>query len=127
MIDCWTKLPEERPSFTDVVSTVSNYAELVAGYLDISCYNPFESMYTSIGSDTGATGSSGNYRDTIASSASTEQLVHNGSNINLEDRDKKKQRVLSISSACASPQASSPTLKFSEPSTPSSAGIEIRI
>ena len=127
MMNCWTKLPDERPSFCDVVSTISDYTELVAGYLDISCYNPFESTYTSIGSNTAATESLDNDRDTIANSASTEQLVHNTDSGN----DTKKQRALSKSSPCASPQAS-PTLKFSklmdeEPSTASSAGIEIRI
>ena len=127
MMNCWIKLPDERPSFRDVVSTISDYTELIAGYLDISCYNPFESTYTSIGSNTAATESLDNDRDTIANSVSTEQLVHDTDSGN----DTKKQRALSKSSPCASPQASS-TLKFNkltdeEPSTASSAGIEIRI
>lgn len=129
---CWEKSPDERPSFADVVSAISSYTELVAGYVDLSGYNPFESTYTLLGNYTlsGANASSDSDRDTIADSTSTEQLVHNvesGNDINLEDHDKKKQRALSRSSTCASPQVSSPTLKFSEPSTPSNAGIEIQI
>ena len=134
MMNCWAKLPDERPSFSDIVSTISSYTELVAGYLDISCYNPFESIYASIDSDATATGSSDNDRDTIANSASTEQLVHNadsGNNINSDNSDRKKQRALSKSSSCASPQAS-PMRRFSklkdeEPSTASNACVEIQV
>ena len=131
MMKCWEKSPDERPSFADVVSAVSSYTELVAGYIDLSGYNPFESTYTLLGSYTlsGANASSDSDRETKANSASTEQLVQNvesGNDINLEDRDKKKQKALSRSSMCASPQASSPTLKFSASSTPSSTGIQIQ-
>ena len=122
MMKCWERLPDERPSFADVVSTVSSYTELVAGYIDLSGYNPFESTYTLLGSYTlsGANASSDSDRETIANSASTEQLVQNvesGNDINLEDHDKK---ALSRSSMCASPPASSPTLKFSVSCIPSS-------
>ena len=123
MMNCWSKLPDERLPFSNVVLTLSNYTELIAGYLDISNYNPFESMYASIGSNAAAAEPSNNDRyTTIATCASTERLVHNsdsGSNItNSDDSDKKKQRSLSKSSQCASPQASP---------TASSGGIEIRI
>ena len=42
MMKCWTKKPEDRPSFSDVVTTISSYTETIAGYLDIN-FNPFES------------------------------------------------------------------------------------
>ena len=38
----WAKNPEDRPSFSDVVTTISSYTETIAGYLDIN-FNPFES------------------------------------------------------------------------------------
>lgn len=42
MTSCWAKDPENRPSFSDIVTIISNYTEAIAGYLDIN-FNPFES------------------------------------------------------------------------------------
>ena len=44
MMNCWGKLPEKRPSFSDIVLTVSKYTEIIAGYLDIN-FNPFTSTH----------------------------------------------------------------------------------
>ena len=48
MRSCWLKKPQERPFFSDVVKTISNYTEIIAGYLDIN-FNPFESSYSQTG------------------------------------------------------------------------------
>ena len=45
---CWSKSPEERPSFADLVDTISEYAEKIAGYLNINSYNPFTATYAEI-------------------------------------------------------------------------------
>lgn len=39
-MDCWVKKLNDRPSFTEIVKTISNYTEVIAGYLDIN-FNPF--------------------------------------------------------------------------------------
>ena len=44
MMDCWTKQPDKRPSFSDVVTNISNYTEVIAGYLDVN-FNPFQSTH----------------------------------------------------------------------------------
>ena len=49
MRSCWLKKPQERPFFSDIVKTISNYTEIIAGYLDIN-FNPFESSYSPTGS-----------------------------------------------------------------------------
>ena len=49
MMSCWSKEAQERPIFSDVVKTISNYTEIIAGYLDIN-FNPFESSYSPTGS-----------------------------------------------------------------------------
>ena len=49
MMSCWSKKAQERPFFSDVVKTISNYTEIIAGYLDIN-FNPFESSYSPTGS-----------------------------------------------------------------------------
>ena len=42
MLKCWNDDPNERPSFSSLVKFISGFAEMTAGYLDISNYNPFE-------------------------------------------------------------------------------------
>ena len=42
MLKCWNNDPNERPSFSALVKFISGFAEMTAGYLDISKYNPFE-------------------------------------------------------------------------------------
>ena len=45
---CWAKSPDRRPTFSDLVETISEYTEKIAGYLDISLYNPFIATYEEI-------------------------------------------------------------------------------
>ena len=42
MLKCWNSDPKERPSFSVLVNSISGFAEMTAGYLDVSNYNPFE-------------------------------------------------------------------------------------
>ena len=42
MMKCWAKQPDGRPSFSDIVISISKYTEVIAGYLDIN-FNPFKS------------------------------------------------------------------------------------
>ena len=42
MLKCWNNDPNERPSFSALMKFISGFAEMTAGYLDISNYNPFE-------------------------------------------------------------------------------------
>ena len=42
MIKCWNSDPNERPLFSTLVKFISGFAEMTAGYLDVSNYNPFE-------------------------------------------------------------------------------------
>jgi len=41
MLKCWSIDPDERPPFSDLVSSISEFAEMTAGYLGMSNYNPF--------------------------------------------------------------------------------------
>ena len=42
MLKCWNSDPNERPSFSTLMNSISGFAEMTAGYLDVSNYNPFE-------------------------------------------------------------------------------------
>ena len=42
MMHTWSKNPEDRPSFEELVATISDYTEKIAGYLDVN-FNPFQS------------------------------------------------------------------------------------
>ena len=42
MLKCWNSDADERPSFSTLVKFISGFAEMTAGYLDVSNYNPFE-------------------------------------------------------------------------------------
>ena len=46
MLKCWNSDPNERPSFSSLVNSISGFAEKTAGYLDVSNYNPFEANIT---------------------------------------------------------------------------------
>ena len=50
MMKCWSKQPDDRPPFSEIVPTVSNYTENIAGYLDIN-FNPFNSELSSAFTD----------------------------------------------------------------------------
>ena len=49
MLKCWNSDPNERPSFSVLVNSISVFAEMTAGYLDVSNYNPFEANITTGG------------------------------------------------------------------------------
>ena len=42
MFKCWNSDPNERPSFSTLMNSISGFAEMTTGYLDVSNYNPFE-------------------------------------------------------------------------------------
>lgn len=42
MMHTWAKKPDDRPTFTELITTISNYTEKIAGYLDVN-FNPFQS------------------------------------------------------------------------------------
>jgi len=39
--------PDERPPLSDLISSISGFAEMTAGYLDMSNYNPFANEVSS--------------------------------------------------------------------------------
>ena len=47
MLKCWNSDPDERPPFSDLVRSISGFAEMTAGYLDMSTYNPFANEVSS--------------------------------------------------------------------------------
>ena len=53
MMKCWAKQPDERSLFSEVVTSISNYTEAIAGYLDIN-FNPFESIHDQLGNESKA-------------------------------------------------------------------------
>ena len=36
MRECWKELPDNRPTFSDLVTTISTSLEAIAGYLDLT-------------------------------------------------------------------------------------------
>ena len=42
MLKCWNSDLNERPSFSTLANSISEFVEMTAGYLDVSNYNPFE-------------------------------------------------------------------------------------
>ena len=137
MMNCWSKQPEDRPSFSDTVVTISKYTEIVAGYLDIN-FNPFTSTHDLPSNETAnattVAESPNNDRDVLVSAeALAMQLDSN--KMKFKDGDKNKSKMSPRPSPKASPSASpraSPLLKLRKPkedqiSTTSSTGIEIRI
>lgn len=143
MMKCWSKLPDERPPFTEIVTTVSNYTECIAGYLDIN-FNPFKSTHDLTNTDSPAAAPDSPEDDKgILISA---EVLAAKLNSNKPTKDKKKSkspRGTPKASPKASPRPSprasprispraSPLLKIrklkaDQLSTTSSAGIEIRI
>ena len=148
MMNCWGKLPEKRPSFSDIVLTVSKYTEIIAGYLDIN-FNPFTSTHDLTSNEAAAASvvpdSPDNDKDILISA---ELLAMQLDSNKMKSKDNRKNKSKSPkgsprvspkasprpspkASPCASPRAS-PLLKLrklkdDQLSTTSSAGIEIRI
>ena len=42
MLKCWNSDPNKRPPFSQLANSISEFAEKIAGYLDVRNYNPFE-------------------------------------------------------------------------------------
>ena len=123
MMSCWTKQPDDRPNFSEIVKKISNYTEVIAGYLDIN-FNPFETKYKQIGTRAATEATTpetpDNEREVLVSAdVLAKRLIS----------EKKKNSSPSVS-PCASPK-SSPLLngrKSSEEQLLSlTSGIEIRI
>ena len=36
IVQCWEQNPDDRPTFTDLVGTISTLLEEIAGYMDLS-------------------------------------------------------------------------------------------
>lgn len=144
MMKCWSKLPDERPPFTEIVTTVSNYTECIAGYLDVN-FNPFKSTHDLTNPDSPAAATPDSPEDEKDVLISAELLAKlNSSKLKTKDKKKSKSpkgtpKASPKASPRPSPRASprispraSPLLKIrklkeDQVSTASSAGIEIRI
>lgn len=123
MMSCWVRKTDERPSFSEIVKKISNYTEVIAGYLDIN-FNPFETKYKQ--TDTQAA-----INATTAETPDSERDVFVSADVLakklIAEKDKNSSPRVS---PCASPK-SSPLLngrKSSEEQLLSlTSGIEIRI
>ena len=139
MMNCWAKQPDKRPLFNSIVTTISKYTEVIAGYLDIN-FNPFKSTYTNTTSASADGPLSPDYKEDIMMSA--EELAKQLDSNKAKTKEKKKTkspkpspRATPKSSPKPSPTPSpsvSPLLslrksKDDELSTTPSAGIEICI
>ena len=119
MMSCWKKQSSDRPSFSDVVTTISNYTEAIAGYLDIN-FNPFESTHNPPDSEAATNGKK--------KSKSPKGSPKVSPKVSPKGSPKTSPRPSSRASPHISPRAS-PLLKVRDDqlSTTSSVGIEIRI
>ena len=125
MRSCWSKKAQERPFFSEVVKTISNYTEIIAGYLDIN-FNPFESSYSPTGS-TAATAalttipdSPDSEKDVLVSSELLRKLIDH------EDSKQTKQCNKKPKSPKSTPKAS-PKMSPKVSPRPSPSGASPRI
>ena len=138
---CWSKLPDERPPFSEIVTTVSNYTECIAGYLDIN-FNPFKSTHDLTNTDSPAAATLDSPTDEKDVLISAELLAKLNSSKQTKDKKKSKSprgtpkaspRASPRPSPRASPRISpraSPLLKIrklKEDQLSTTSGIEIRI
>ena len=119
-MQCWAKQPDERPSFNDVVATISTYTEIIAGYLDIN-FNPFETASDRLGQNGGNNSSPDNDRAILALVGSSDATSNK---MDTENSNSKRTNETKSKSPHSSPLLK--TRKVSD-SQLSSAGIEIRI
>ena len=45
MTKCWQYDPADRPTFKDLYTNTSSYITRIAGYLEITDFNPFHNEY----------------------------------------------------------------------------------
>lgn len=115
MKTCWAKECEKRPFFSDIVTTIANYTEVIAGYLDVN-FNPFKSAhdvsnYQEIGAD--IMDSTDNEKDVLISAGLlAKQLETNknkskkSSKISLKMSPKSSRKQSPHVSPCPSPHGS---------------------
>ena len=145
MMKCWSKEPDDRPPFTEIVTTISKYTECIAGYLDVN-FNPFKSTHdlTNTDSPAAAAATPDSPEDEKDILISAELLAKLNSSKTTKDKKKSKSpkgtpKASPKASPRPSPRASprispraSPLLKIrklkeDQVSTSSSAGIVIHI
>jgi hypothetical protein len=143
MMKCWSKLPDDRPPFSEIVTIISKYTECIAGYLDIN-FNPFKSTHDLTNTDSPAATSLDSPEDEKNVLISAELLAKLNSSKQTKNKKKSKSpkgtpkaspRASPRPSPRASPRISpraSPLLKIrklkeDQISTTSSAGIQICI
>ena len=146
MMNCWAKQPEGRPSFSDVVTIISKYTEVIAGYLDIN-FNPFQSTSNLADGNTAAADdvpiSPDDEKDIMISAELLAKQLYSSKAKTKEKKKTKSPKPSPKATPKSSPKPSpkpspkasprsSPLLKLrklkeDQLSTSSSTGIEIRI
>ena len=127
MMSCWTRKPNDRPSFSNIVKAISNYTEVIAGYLDVH-FNPFDTKYHPSGNKTAAETppyeSPRSNEDTIESTDVQKKIDSKTSN----SWNSGKKRSIPSNQTTSSPSPLLNVRKLSEGQlSTSSAGISIHI
>lgn len=137
MMSCWAKQPNERPCFSDIVTTISNYTEAIAGYLEVN-FSPFSSTYNLAVSQAANSAAVLDSPDTQAMTVSSElpsrQLFPYKVKLNNKNKSNYSKGSPKLSakpypraSTCAPPRISTSLMELRKMSTASNAAIEIRI
>ena len=109
MMACWSKKAQERPTFGDIAIIISNYAEVIAGYLDIN-FNPFESF----GSQAVSTAASAINIDPL-DSPDYEKDIGESSSLLLRKLEDSNQK---LPKKCKSPKSTTASPKVSPKGSP---------